>query len=75
MVILEFSRFKYRIEIVSGKGDMFTFIDKGRGRFVFIIYENIFKYVNLDVWNRELLDKYCVVYGVGIIGFFKVRRE
>ena len=47
--------------------------DKGRGRFALIIYENILKYVNLDAWNRELLDKYCVAYGVGIIGFFKVR--
>ena len=37
-----------------------------------MITENILKYVNLDAWNRELLDKYCVAYGVGIIGFFKV---
>ncbi|KAB0395750.1 hypothetical protein E2I00_002417 [Balaenoptera physalus] len=48
-----------------------TLTDKGRGRFALIIYENILKYVNLDAWNRELLDKYCVAYGVGIIGFFK----
>lgn len=75
VAILESSRFKYRTEIAPGKGDMPTLTDKGRGRFALIIYENILKYVNLDAWNRELLDKYCVAYGVGIIGFFKVRRE
>ncbi|XP_037364835.1 bifunctional heparan sulfate N-deacetylase/N-sulfotransferase 1 isoform X2 [Talpa occidentalis] len=71
VAILESSRFKYRTEIAPGKGDMPTLTDKGRGRFALIIYENILKYVNLDSWNRELLDKYCVAYGVGIIGFFK----
>lgn len=73
VAILESSRFKYRTEIAPGKGDMPTLTDKDRGRFALIIYENILKYVNLDAWNRELLDKYCVEYGVGIIGFFKVR--
>ncbi|KAG5844199.1 hypothetical protein ANANG_G00159460 [Anguilla anguilla] len=46
-----------------------------RGRFALVIYENILKYVNLDAWNRELLDKYCVEYGVGIIGFFKANEN
>lgn len=73
VAILESGRFKYRTEISPGKGDMPTLTDKERGRFTLVIYENILKYVNLDAWNRELLDKYCVEYGVGIIGFFKVR--
>lgn len=73
VAILESGRFRYRTEISPGKGDMPTLTDKDRGRFTLVIYENILKYVNLDAWNRELLDKYCVEYGVGIIGFFKVR--
>lgn len=73
VAILESGRFRYRTEISPGKGDMPTLTDKERGRFTLVIYENILKYVNLDAWNRELLDKYCVEYGVGIIGFFKVR--
>lgn len=73
VAILESGRFRYRTEISPGKGDMPTLTDKERGRFALVIYENILKYVNLDAWNRELLDKYCVEYGVGIIGFFKVR--
>lgn len=75
VAILESSRFKYRTEIAPGKGDMPTLTDKDRGRYALIIYENILKYVNLDAWNRELLDKYCVEYGVGIIGFFKANEN
>ncbi|CDQ71450.1 unnamed protein product [Oncorhynchus mykiss] len=63
VAILESGRFHYRTEISPGKGDMPTLTDKERGRFTLVIYENILKYVNLDAWNRELLDKYCVEYG------------
>ncbi|KAJ6661802.1 hypothetical protein lerEdw1_013324 [Lerista edwardsae] len=75
VAILESSRFKYRTEIAPGKGDMPTLTDKDHGRYALIIYENILKYVNLDTWNRDLLDKYCVEYGVGIIGFFKANEN
>uniref|UniRef100_UPI00398EAFF6 bifunctional heparan sulfate N-deacetylase/N-sulfotransferase 1b n=1 Tax=Pristiophorus japonicus TaxID=55135 RepID=UPI00398EAFF6 len=75
VAILESSRFKYHTEIAPGKGDMPTLTDKDRGRFILIIYENILKYVNLDAWNRELLDKYCIEYSVGIIGFFKANEN
>ncbi|XP_061758101.1 bifunctional heparan sulfate N-deacetylase/N-sulfotransferase 1b [Nerophis ophidion] len=75
VAILESGRFQYRTEISPGKGDMPTLTDKERGRFTLVIYENILKYVNLDAWNRELLDKYCVEYGVGIIGFFKANEN
>lgn len=72
VAILESARFRYRMEISPGKGDMPTLTDGQRGRFVLIVYENILKYVNMDAWNRELLDRYCIEFGVGIIGFFKV---
>ncbi|XP_030650329.1 bifunctional heparan sulfate N-deacetylase/N-sulfotransferase 1 isoform X2 [Chanos chanos] len=75
VAILESARFRYRTEISPGKGDMPTLTDRDRGRFILIIYENILKYVNMDAWNRELLDKYCVEYGVGIIGFFKANEN
>ncbi|XP_036380119.1 bifunctional heparan sulfate N-deacetylase/N-sulfotransferase 1-like [Megalops cyprinoides] len=75
VAILESGRFRYRTEISPGKGDMPTLTDKDRGRFALVIYENILKYVNLDAWNRELLDKYCVEYGVGIIGFYKANEN
>lgn len=72
VAILESARFRYRMEISPGKGDMPTLTDGQRGHFVLIVYENILKYVNMDAWNRELLDRYCIEFGVGIIGFFKV---
>ncbi|XP_053259533.1 LOW QUALITY PROTEIN: bifunctional heparan sulfate N-deacetylase/N-sulfotransferase 3-like [Podarcis raffonei] len=71
IMILESSRFQYHIEIASGKGDLPVLIDKNKGKYILIIFENIFKYVNMDSWNRGLLDKYCGEYGVGMIGFHK----
>uniref|UniRef100_A0A668AMN5 [heparan sulfate]-glucosamine N-sulfotransferase n=1 Tax=Myripristis murdjan TaxID=586833 RepID=A0A668AMN5_9TELE len=75
VAILESSRFHYRTEIAPGKGDMPTLTERNRGRYTLIIYENVLKYVNLDAWNRDLLDKYCAEYGVGVIGFFKANEN
>uniref|UniRef100_A0A672SRG2 Bifunctional heparan sulfate N-deacetylase/N-sulfotransferase 1 n=1 Tax=Sinocyclocheilus grahami TaxID=75366 RepID=A0A672SRG2_SINGR len=75
VAILESARFRYRTEISPGKGDMPTLMDGQRGRFVLIVYENILKYVNMDAWNRELLDRYCIEFGVGMIGFFKANEN
>ncbi|NXI33124.1 NDST3 sulfotransferase, partial [Sterrhoptilus dennistouni] len=71
ITILESSRFQFHIEIASGKGDLPVLIDKNKGKYALIVYENILKYVNMDSWNRGLLDKYCTEYGVGVIGFHK----
>ncbi|KFW85086.1 Bifunctional heparan sulfate N-deacetylase/N-sulfotransferase 3 [Manacus vitellinus] len=71
ITILESSRFQFHIEIAPGKGDLPVLIDKNRGKYALIVYENILKYVNMDSWNRGLLDKYCIEYGVGVIGFHK----
>uniref|UniRef100_A0A8C7Z6X0 [heparan sulfate]-glucosamine N-sulfotransferase n=1 Tax=Oryzias sinensis TaxID=183150 RepID=A0A8C7Z6X0_9TELE len=72
---LESSRFRYRTEIAPSKGDMPSLTEQNRGRYVLIIYENVLKYVNLDIWNRDLLDKYCTEYGIGIIGFYKANEN
>uniref|UniRef100_A0A8C4SDQ9 [heparan sulfate]-glucosamine N-sulfotransferase n=1 Tax=Erpetoichthys calabaricus TaxID=27687 RepID=A0A8C4SDQ9_ERPCA len=74
MAILESSRFKY-IEISPGKGEMPPLKDNDKGQFALIVFENILKYVNLETQNREQLDKYCVEYGVGMIGFFKANEN
>ncbi|XP_076851937.1 bifunctional heparan sulfate N-deacetylase/N-sulfotransferase 2 [Brachyhypopomus gauderio] len=75
VAILESSRFRYRTEIAPSKGDMPTLMERDRGRYALVIYENILKYVNLDAWNRDLLDKYCSEFGVGIVGFFKANEN
>ncbi|KAG8454040.1 hypothetical protein GDO86_000611 [Hymenochirus boettgeri] len=69
--ILESSRFKFHAEIAPSKGDLPHLIDHHTGKYALIIYENFMKYINMDMWNKELLDKYCLQYGVGIIGFIK----
>ncbi|KAL2078323.1 hypothetical protein ACEWY4_026008 [Coilia grayii] len=69
--ILEAGRFRYRTEMAPGRGDLPSLAVRGRGRYALVVYENLLKYVNLDTWNRALLDKYCQDYGVGIIGFYR----
>ncbi|KAK3558958.1 hypothetical protein QTP86_000080 [Hemibagrus guttatus] len=75
VAILESSRFRYHTEIAPSKGDMPALAWRGKGRYALIVYENLLKYVNLDSWNRQLLDKYCQDYGVGIIGFYRANEN
>ncbi|RWS12531.1 Bifunctional heparan sulfate N-deacetylase/N-sulfotransferase-like protein [Dinothrombium tinctorium] len=70
---LEASRMKFKAEISGKSLPMLTNLDKGK--FAVIIFENFEKYLNMNKWNRELLDKYCREYGVGIIGFMLPREE
>lgn len=52
---------------MTGKSlPVLTNLDKGR--YGVIVFENYYKYLQMDNWNRELLDKYCREYSVGIIG-------
>lgn len=60
-----------KIEILSKNLPLLT--TAKRGRFSIIIIENYYKYLNLPSWNRQLLDKYCREYGVGIISFIPSR--
>lgn len=73
--ILESSRFAYHMVIAPGKGDIPPLTDGSQGKYILVIYENILKYTGMDVWNRELLEKYCVEYSVGIIGFHKATEN
>uniref|UniRef100_A0A672NEC0 [heparan sulfate]-glucosamine N-sulfotransferase n=1 Tax=Sinocyclocheilus grahami TaxID=75366 RepID=A0A672NEC0_SINGR len=75
VAILESSRFRYHTEIAPSKGDVDGLMERDVGRYALVIYENILKYVNLDAWNRDLLDKYCAEFDVGIIGFFKANEN
>lgn len=59
---------------VAGKSlPVLTNLDKGR--YGVIVFENFNKYLQMDNWNRELLDKYCREYLVGIIGFINPGEE
>ncbi|NWQ95034.1 NDST4 sulfotransferase, partial [Burhinus bistriatus] len=75
IAILESSRFQYHMVIAPAKGDIPPLTDNGRGKYTIVVYENILKYVSMDSWNRELLEKYCVEYSVSIIGFHKANEN
>ncbi|KAM8764081.1 bifunctional heparan sulfate N-deacetylase/N-sulfotransferase 3 [Rhynchonycteris naso] len=75
VMTLESSRFQYHTEIAPGKGDLPALTEKAKGKYSLVIYENILKYINMDSWNRSLLDKYCLEYGVGVIGFSRTGEK
>ena len=64
--------FRYKVEVTGKSLPVLTNLDKGR--YGVIVFENYNKYLQMDNWNRELLDKYCREYSVGIIGktFFEI---
>ena len=64
---LESSRFRYKVEIAQKSLPNLTHMDKGR--YGVVIFERLESYLNMDNWNRQLLDKYCREYSVGIIAF------
>lgn len=67
ITLLEATRRKFRVELGGKNIPILTSEDKGR--FSMVIFENAEKYFRMDHWNRELLDRYCREYHVGIIGF------
>ena len=65
--MLETNRIKFKVELAGKSLPFLTRMDKGK--FGVIIFENLQSYVTMDQWNRQLLDKYCREYRVGIIAF------
>lgn len=71
--ILEASRFRFKVETTGKTLPVLTNLDKGK--FAVIVFENFEKYLSMHKWNRELLDKYCREYSVGIIGFIRPKED
>ncbi|BET01250.1 Heparan sulfate N-deacetylase [Nesidiocoris tenuis] len=71
--LLVYNRIKYKVEVASKSLPVLTNLDKGK--YGVIVFENLQKYLHMDKWNRELLDKYCREYSVGIIGFLLGTEE
>lgn len=71
--LLESNRMRYRVE-PSGKSlPYLTHNDKGR--YGVIIFENFDDYLRMDSWNRQLIDKYCTEYNVGIVSFLPSKND
>ncbi|XP_078578730.1 LOW QUALITY PROTEIN: bifunctional heparan sulfate N-deacetylase/N-sulfotransferase 2-like [Branchiostoma floridae x Branchiostoma japonicum] len=66
--LLEANRLKYKTEIVSGKSFP-SLTEVGHGKYSLVIFENLNKYLHMDKWNRDILDRYCLEFNVGIISF------
>lgn len=62
-----FLSLRYKVEVAGKSLPVLTSSDKGR--YGVIVFESLSKYANMDKWNRELLDKYCREYSVGVVGF------
>lgn len=71
VVILESMRLRYRMEVVSTGGGKVvpSLTHADRGRFSVVVFERLESYLGLDSWNRQLLDKYCREYDVGVVAF------
>jgi heparan sulfate N-deacetylase/N-sulfotransferase NDST2 len=67
IAILEATRMRYKVEVAQKSLPNLTHMDKGR--YGVVIFERLESYLNMDNWNRQLLDKYCRDYNVGIIAF------
>ncbi|CAG7786790.1 unnamed protein product [Allacma fusca] len=71
--LLVHNRMKYKVEVSGRSLPIMTNGDKGR--FGVIVFENYTKYLYMDKWNKELLDKYCREFNVGVMGFMPSRDE
>ncbi|KAJ1528835.1 hypothetical protein ONE63_007209 [Megalurothrips usitatus] len=71
--LLVYNRIKYKVEVTGKSLPVLTNLDKGK--YGVIVFENINKYLNMDKWNRELLDKYCREYSVGLVAFQPASEE
>jgi len=70
---MESARFQYKV--VSDSRTLPTLTHMNKGRFGVIIFETMNIYLTLDQWSRQLIDKYCREYGVGMIFFMKGPSE
>ena len=71
--VLEALRIDSKVETIGNNLPTLTHGEKGK--FAVIIFENYSTYLTMDSWNRQLLDKYCKNYNVGIIGFVQPKGD
>ena len=73
--ILSAHRIGYK-STVAGKNlpDLIK-VTKNVGKYGVIVFEDFRTYIGMDSWNRDLLDKYCQTYNVGIIAFVPLEEQ
>lgn len=71
--VLDALRIDSKVETIGNNLPTLTHGEKGK--FAVIVFENYSTYLTMDSWNRQLLDKYCKNYNVGIIGFVQPKGD
>ncbi|KHJ46349.1 sulfotransferase domain protein [Trichuris suis] len=72
-MILNYLKVQYKSLVV--RRNLPSLANQNTGRYLMIIYENYYRYLNMNRWNRQLLDKYCREYGASIVAFFPSTNE
>jgi len=73
--LLVMNRLKYKLAY-SGRNlpDLIS-LSKGLAKYLVIVFQDIRDFYHMDKWNRELLEKYCRQFKVGILGFLPSGEE
>lgn len=69
--ILVANRIKYKSSVAGKNLPDLIKLSKGMGKYGVIVFEDLNSYLQMDRWNREILDKYCSTFNVGIVAFLQ----
>jgi len=72
---LVMNRLKYKLTY-SGRNlpDLIS-LNKGIAKYLVIVFQDIRDYYHMEQWNKEVLEKYCKQFKVGILGFLPSGEE
>ena len=73
IAILSAHHMKYKMELTGKSLPYLTHQEKGK--FGAVVFESFEAYLLMDKWNRQLLDKYCRDYSIGIVAFTQSTRQ
>lgn len=72
---LVMNRLKYKLAY-SGRNlpDLIS-LNKGIAKYLVIVFQDIRDFYHMEQWNKEVLEKYCRQFKVGILGFLPSGEE
>ena len=73
--ILSAHRIGYKYTVAGKNLPDLIKVTKNLGKYGVIIFDDYRSYLEMDPWNRDILDKYCQSYNVGIIAFIPAEEK
>ncbi|XP_064625741.1 bifunctional heparan sulfate N-deacetylase/N-sulfotransferase-like isoform X2 [Lineus longissimus] len=73
LMLLEANKIRYKRTLARKNLPYLTHMDKGK--YGVVVFESLQTYTSMDKWNRDLLDKYCRDYNVGMITFISAKND